>query len=83
MAFSMGGNVVFIEEKHRNYWLSCYLDNELSAAEQREVERLLLRHQHWRQELALMKRSNQCVDRVLRQLKPLQHCRGTFASTSE
>lgn len=83
MAFSMGGDVVFIEEKDRNYWLSCYLDNELSAAEQREVERLLFRRPHWRQELALMKRSNQCVDRVLRQLIPLRHSRCTFASTSE
>lgn len=79
----MGGAVVFIEDKQMGFWLSCYLDNELSVSERREVERLLLRYQHWRHELALMKRSNRCIDRVLRQLKPFRRSPGSHPSTLE
>jgi anti-sigma factor RsiW len=79
----MGAAVGFIEEKQMGYWLSCYLDDELSVAERREVERLLLRFQHWRYELALMKRSNRCIDRVLRQLKPFRLSPGSHPSTLE
>lgn len=54
-----------IDENDWNYWLSCYLDNELSMEDKFAVEQRILRDTNLREELDMMKHVTQCLERVL------------------
>jgi len=53
------------KEKDWDYWLSCYLDNELSEEDQLAIELRISWDRECRQEFRLMKHAVQCLDRVL------------------
>lgn len=67
-----------IHDKNWDYWLSCYLDNELSEEDQLAVEQLILWDSDCRKELDLMKRATQCLERVLK-----KHCVNSSSAAGE